>query len=162
MNFSACTTRIAFSLAATLISLSAAAQVSVSNPWVRATVPAQKVTGAFMDLTATQDARLVAVKSPGAGTVEVHEMSTDGGVMKMRAMPDGLELPAGRSVELKPGGYHIMLMDLKAQVKEGDRVPMTLIIEYKDGKRQILDVTAPVKALSTSAAPKGHSNHVAH
>ena len=108
MNFSACTTRIAFSLATTLISLSAAAQVSVSNPWVRATVPAQKATGAFMDLTATQDARLVAVKSPGAGTVEVHEMSTDGGVMKMRAMPDGLELPAGRSVELKPGGYHIM------------------------------------------------------
>ena len=115
-----------------------------------------------MDLTATQDARLVAVKSPGAGTVEVHEMSTDGGVMKMRAMPGGLELPAGRSVELKPGGYHIMLMDLKAQVKEGDRVPMTLIIEYKDGKRQTLDITAPVKALSAGAAPKGHSNHVMH
>jgi copper(I)-binding protein len=85
------------------------AQVTVKDPWVRATVPAQKATGAFMQITSAQDARLVEARSPVAGVVEVHEMVMEKEVMKMRAIK-GLDLPAGKTVELKPGGYHVMLM----------------------------------------------------
>ena len=101
------------------------AAIDVKNPWVRATVAQQKATGAFMQLTAKADTRLVAAQSPVAGVVEIHEMAMDHNVMKMRALPAGLALPAGQTVELKPGGYHVMLLDLKGQVKEGDTVPLT-------------------------------------
>jgi copper(I)-binding protein len=142
------------------VSLSAQAQVTVKDAWVRATVPQQKATGAFMQLQSVQDAKLLSAQSPVAGVVEVHEMSMDGGVMKMRAVPS-LALPAGKSVELKPGGYHVMLMDLKAQVKDGDTVPVTLVVEGKDGKRQTIEVKASAR---TAAAPAmkqgdGHSAH---
>lgn len=126
------------------------AQVIVKDPWVRATVSAQKATGAFMQITSAQDARLVEASSPLAGVVEVHEMSMEKDVMKMRAVK-ALDLPAGRSVELKPGGYHIMLMDLKEQMKEGAIVPLTLVIEGKDRKRSTIEVKAPVKPLATAA-----------
>ena len=101
------------------------AQVAVSDPWVRGTVAGQKATGAFMQLTAAQDARLVSASSPIAGIVEVHEMAMEKDVMKMRKLANGLALPAGKAVELKPGGFHVMLMDLKQQIKAGDAVPMT-------------------------------------
>jgi copper(I)-binding protein len=116
----------ATAVAAASLSLSAYAQVTVKDPWVRATVSQQKATGAFMQLTAAQDSRLIEAKSPVAGVVEVHEMSMEKDVMKMRAVPS-LDLPAGKMVELKPGGYHVMLMDLKQQMKEGDTVPLTLV-----------------------------------
>ncbi|HPE04554.1 MAG TPA: copper chaperone PCu(A)C, partial [Thauera sp.] len=83
------------------------AEVTVAEPWVRATVPAQKATGAFMHLKSDADARLVSAASPVAGVVEIHEMFMDKDVMKMSPIP-GLDLPAGRDVELKPGGYHVM------------------------------------------------------
>ena len=124
------------------------AQVSVRDPWVRATVPQQKATGAFMQITSPQDARLVEVRSPVAGTVEIHEMAMEKDVMKMRAVR-GLALPAGKAVELKPGGYHVMLLELKGQVKEGGSVPITLVVEGKDGKREAIEVNAPVKPLAT-------------
>ena len=124
------------------------AQVTVKDPWVRATVSAQKATGAFMQITSVQDARLVEAKSPVAGVVEVHEMVMEKDVMKMRAIK-GLDLPAGKTVELKPGGYHVMLMDLKEQMKEGATVPVTLVIEGKDKKRSTIEVKAPVKPLTT-------------
>jgi len=76
-------------------------------------------------------------------------------VMKMRAIP-GLDLPAGKAVELKPGGYHVMLMDLKVQVKEGDEVPLSLVIEGRDGKRQTLELKVPARALATPAMGQGH------
>ena len=126
------------------------AQVTVKDPWVRATVSAQKATGAFMQITSAQDARLIEAKSPVAGVVEVHEMTMEKDVMKMRAVK-GLDLPAGKSVELKPGGYHVMLMDLKQQMKEGDTVPLTLVVEGKDKKRSTIEVKAPVKPLATAA-----------
>lgn len=135
---------------ATLIALSAlhaAAEVTVAEPWVRATVPAQKATGAFMQLKSDADARLVSAASPVAGVVEIHEMVMDKDVMKMNAI-DGLALPAGQAVELKPGGYHVMLMDLKGQVKEGDQVPLTLTVENKDGSRQTIELTAPARPLN--------------
>ncbi len=131
------------------VSLAAQAQVTVKDAWVRATVPQQKATGAFMQLQSAQDAKLLSAQSPVAGVVEVHEMAMDGGVMKMRAVPS-LALPAGKAVELKPGGYHVMLMDLKGQVKDGDTVPVTLVVEGKDGKRQSDELKVPAR---TAAAP---------
>ncbi len=137
--------------AALTLSSSAFAQVTVKDPWVRGTVAEQKATGAFMLLTATADARLVSAASPVAGVVEIHEMRMEDNVMRMRAIT-GLALPAGKAVELKPGGYHVMLMDLKRPLKDGETVPLTLTVESKDGKRTTLEVQAPVTAL---AAPAG-------
>lgn len=145
--------RITLTLAALALAAAAQAQVNVQDAWVRATVAHQKATGAFMQLTASSDARLVEVRSPVAGTVEIHEMALVKDVMQMRAV-SGLELPAGKTVELKPGGYHVMLMDLKRQVKEGDMVPLTLVVQARDGKRQMLELKATARALNT-AAPSG-------
>ena len=139
--------------------LPAHAQVTVKDPWVRATVPQQKATGAFMQITSAQDARLVEAKSPIAGVVEVHEMTMDKDVMKMRAVKGGLDLPAGKSVELKPGGYHVMLMDLKQQMKEGDTVPVTLVVEGKDKKRSTIEVKAPVRPLAATSKPEAEHKH---
>ena len=134
----------------------AQAQVSIDDAWVRATVPQQKATGAFMRLTANRDTRLVSASSPTSPVVEVHEMALQDNVMRMRQVP-GVDLPAGKTVELKPGGYHVMLMDLKQQLKPGDTVPLTLVVEGKDGKKDTLEIKAPVKALN---APAGaHTGH---
>ena len=122
------------------------AQVAVKDPWVRATVPQQKVTGAFMQLTASGDTRLVAARSPVAQVVEIHEMTLSGNVMKMGAV-SGIDLPSGKSVELKPGGYHVMLIDLKRQIREGDLVPITLVFEGKDKKRETVEVKARARSL---------------
>lgn len=135
---------------------SAYAQVTVKDAWVRATVPQQKATGAFMQLTAAKEARLVSASSPVAGVVEVHEMAMVDNVMKMRALPNGLELPAGKTVDLKPGGYHVMLMDLKAEVKEGGVVPVTLVVQGKDGKKDSIEVKATVRAVNATAAAGDH------
>lgn len=138
----------------------AQATVTVKDAWVRATVPQQKATGAFMQLQAARDSKLVSVSSPLTPAVEVHEMAMQGDVMRMRQV-QSVDLPAGKTVELKPGGYHIMMMNLKAQVKEGDSVPLTLVVEGKDGKRETVEVKAPVKALNTTAKP-AHAGHAGH
>ena len=135
---------------ASLMAGVAHAQVTVTEPWVRATVPQQKATGFFVQLQSATDSKLVAVSSPLTPIVEIHEMAVQDNVMKMREVP-GLDLPAGKAVELKPGGYHVMLMDLKAQVKAGDTVPLSLVFEGKDGKRQTMEVKAPVRALGTGS-----------
>lgn len=135
----------------------AQAQVTVKDAWVRATVAQQKATGAFMQLQSAQDAKLISAQSPVAGVVEVHEMRMDGGVMKMRAVPS-LALPAGQAVDLKPGGYHVMLMDLKAQVKDGDTVPVTLVVEGQDGKRQNIEIKASAR-MAAAPAMKHGSGH---
>lgn len=128
------------------------AQVSVKEAWVRATVPQQKVTGAFLQMSSGQEARLIAISSPVAASAELHKMDMEGDVMKMRAI-DALALPAGKMVELKPGSYHIMLMDLKAQVKEGDIVPLSLTVETKGKKRVNIQVQAVAKAMTQAAMP---------
>jgi len=143
-------------LSLSLLASLAHAQVTVSEAWVRATVAQQKATGAFMQLQSAQDAKLVSAQSPVAGVTEVHEMAMDNGVMKMRAIPS-LALPAGKAVELKPGGYHVMLMDLKGQIKDGDMVPVTLVVEGKDGKRQNVDLKLPARLMGGSSdAGGGH------
>ncbi|MDP3843888.1 MAG: copper chaperone PCu(A)C [Oxalobacteraceae bacterium] len=139
---------------ASLLALSATAalaQVEVKDPWVRATVQQQKTTGAFMQLSARQDARLVEVRSPAAGVVEIHQMSMANNIMRMRAVP-GLDLPAGKPVDLKPGGYHIMLVNLKQQIKAGDLVPLTLVVEGKDKQRQTIALQVPARPLNGAAA----------
>lgn len=146
-------------VSAALLGANAHAQVTVDDAWVRATVPQQKATGAFMRLSAAKDTRLVSASSPVTPLVEVHEMAMQDSVMRMRQIP-ALEVPAGKTVELRPGGYHVMLLDLKQQVKEGDTVPLTLVFEAKDGKRETVEVKAQVRALNASAQPAaGHGEH---
>ncbi len=137
-------------LAATFAA-AAGAQVTVTDAWVRGTVPGQMATGAFMQLKSPTDTTLVGAASPVAKVVEVHEMKMDNGVMKMSAVPK-LPLPAGKTVELKPGSYHVMLMDLGRPLKEGESVPVTLTFEDKAGKKQSVDVKATVRSL-TAAKP---------
>ena len=133
---------------------SAAAQVIVREPWIRATVPAAQATGAFMELVSTQDTRLVDVNTPAAGIVEIHQMSMKGDRMMMSAV-DSIELKAGKPVALASGGYHIMMMDLKRQMKAGETVPMTLVFEKKDKTHETVEVQVPVKPL-TYSPPKHH------
>lgn len=130
------------------------AQTSVTDAWVRGTVAQQKATGAFMQITSAKGGKLMAVSTPTAAVAEIHEMTMDGSTMKMRALP-WLALPAGKAVALKPGGHHLMLMDLKAPLKAGDQVVLTLVIEGQDGRRETLEVKAPVKALGSSG---GHQH----
>ena len=145
-------------LAAALIPPFAAAQVSVKDAWVRATVPQQQGTGAFMRITAASDARLVEVQSPAAKTAEVHEMAIVDKVMRMRPVK-ALDLPAGKTVELKPNGYHIMLTGLKEQMKDGDRIAITLIVEDKQKKRQTVEIQAPVRPLNYMPDAGKHKHH---
>lgn len=141
-------------LAGSLLSVSALAQVSVSEPWIRATVPAQKVTGAFMKLQSAAPARLVGVQAEVAGRAELHEMAMDGQTMRMRRV-ESVELPAGKPVNLASGGYHVMLFELKRQMKEGESVELTLLVQDAAGKRQDVKVKVPVKPLTHSA----HTGH---
>ena len=149
------TTAAAFSL----LCAPAIAQTTVKDPWVRGTVPQQKATGAFFQITHPAGGRLLSATSPAAGVVEIHEMAMDGTTMKMRALPKGLELPAGKAVELKPGGYHVMLMDLKAPLKAGEAIDLSLVVEGKDGKKETIAVKAPVKALGADAGGHGAHKH---
>ena len=134
--------------AAGLVVLSPAvlAQTVAKDGFVRSTVPQQKSTGVFLTLTSAKGARLVGGSSPVAGMVEVHQMKMIGTTMTMGAIPF-LELPAGQPVELKPGSYHLMLTDLKKQIKPGDTVTVTLMLQGADGKREPLELKLPAKAL---------------
>lgn len=128
--------------------------VKVSDAWIRATVKGQTGTGGFMNLTASQALTLTGFSTAAAADSELHEMAMDGGVMRMRAVPS-LPLPAGQTVSLRPGmgGHHLMLMDLKQQLKEGDEVTVTLLLRAADGKVLKQDVKVPVKDGSMTMAP---------
>lgn len=150
---------------ASLITLTATAwaqtTVKVEDAWVRGTVAAQKASGAFMRLTPSANARLVAAQSPVAGVVEIHEMAMENDVMKMRQVP-GVELVAGRTLELKPGGYHVMLMDLKQPLKAGESVAITLVFEDAAKKRFTQEIKAPVTALGGGNAPMPMQHGMEH
>ena len=137
---------------AALVALGAQAQTTVAEPWIRGTVPQQKATGMFAHITSAKGGKLVSASSPVAGVVEIHEMAMDGNVMKMRAVANGLDLPAGKAVALQPGGYHVMLMDLKQQLKAGDTVAVTLVIEGAGKVRETVEVQAAVKAINSAPA----------
>mgnify|MGYP006281348537 FL=1 len=142
-------------LAAFLGSAAFAQNITVADAWVRATVQGQKATGAFMKLTAKDNLKLVSAVSPVAGVVEIHEMKMDKDVMKMAALPNGLDLPAGKTVELKPGGFHVMLMDLKAPLAADSSVPVTLTFLDAKGQKTTQELKLPVKAM---AAPSQHKH----
>lgn len=146
--------RFIVAAAMAVLSTAAVAQTTVKDPWIRGTVAQQKATALFAQITSVQGGKLVSAASPLAGVVEVHEMAMEGTVMKMRAVANGLELPAGKAVELKPGGYHVMLMDLKQAMTPGDTVPVTLVVEGKDGKKETLELKVPVRPLG-GAMPAG-------
>lgn len=131
-----------------------AANVSVTDAWARTTVPGQKVSGAYMQIQADADARLLGASSPAVPRVEVHEMKMDGDVMRMRELK-ALDLPKGKTVSLEPGGYHIMLMNLKKPIAAGDVIPLTLVVE-SGGKQQTIEVKAEARAMGGGGMQHHH------
>jgi hypothetical protein len=135
------------------------AQVEVSDAWVRATGQGQKATGVFMNLTAKKATRLVGVKADLTSSAEVHEMKMDKDVMTMQAVK-ALDLPAGQTVALKPGSYHVMLMDLKAPVAEDSHVVLTLLFEDAAGVKTQKEVHALAKKMAMGGKDKPqHGEH---
>ena len=148
-------------LAAALVLTACAAHaqnVDVKDAWIRTTVQGQKGTGGFMKLTAKDGVKLVGAITPIAGVAEVHEMKMEGDVMRMRAVP-ALELPAGQTVELKPGGYHLMLQDLKAALPKDTTVPLTLVFKDAKGVESRLDLKVPVGLSAPSGAGAAPHKH---
>lgn len=145
--------------------------VVASAAWVRSTVAGQGTTAAYVELTvqAHEAARLVGASTPLAGATELHQMVMDGGVMKMRPLPF-LELPAGKTVVLRPGSYHLMLLELKRVLRAGEKVPLTLRIEGRDKQLVTLDVQAEVRGAGMASAlspasgedATGHARHLHH
>ena len=129
---------IALSIAMTA-NIAWAQSVSVADGWVRATVPGQKATGAFMKITAKDSAKLVSAASPSAGVVEIHEMKMEKDIMKMASIPS-LSLPSGKTVELKPGGFHVMLMDLKSPIANNSKIPLVLHFQDAKGVKSQMDI----------------------
>ena len=130
--------------------------ITIGHPYARATAAGQPTGGAFMKfVNAGGNDKLLSVSAEVSKSVELHEMKMEGDVMKMAAVA-GLELPAGKAVELKPGGFHVMLMDLKQTMKAGDTVPLTLVVEGLDGKRETLKIKVPVRALAAQPMEPKH------
>lgn len=136
----------------------APAPVKVEAAWVRGTVAGQRGTGGFMKLTAREPLQLVGAISPVAGVAEVHEMKMEGDVMKMRAIP-ALDLPAGKTVELKPGGLHLMLMDLRLPLPKDNTVPLTLVFRNARGGESRLELAVPVRAHAPGATAPHMAGH---
>ncbi len=149
--------RFVASLFALTLAAGAAAEVRVDEPWARATVAGQQASGAFMTLTSTTDARLVSVQSPAAGVAEIHEMALENNVMRMRPV-GSLALPAGKPVELRPGGYHLMLLDLKKPLEAGQSVGLMLTVEDSQGKRERIDVQAQIRPLGAAGGSRMHGH----
>jgi copper(I)-binding protein len=142
-------------LCAVAASAAFAQSVKVENAWARATVPGQKTGSVYFELTSASDAALVAVGSPAAARAELHSMTMDGGVMRMRALPR-VELPAGKKVTLAPGGVHVMLVDLKQPLKAGGQVPVTLSVQSSGTALTTLRLEVPVRTADSAAEPHKH------
>ena len=138
--------------------LAQAQNVTVRDAWARATVPGQQATGVFMSISAKDGGTLMSASSP-LGVAQVHEMKMDGGVMKMRAVAAGVALPAGKTVELKPGGYHVMLMDLKAPLVIDSFVPLTLVVKNAKGGESTIEMKVKVANVAPVGKPGDHSHH---
>ncbi|MCW8277402.1 copper chaperone PCu(A)C [Pseudomonas sp. PCH199] len=140
--------QIALGLSLIGLAWQVSAQTQVNDAWVRATVAGQPSTGAFMTLQADTDSKLLSVQSPVAKTVQIHQMSMKDDVMRMGQV-ESVALPAGKAVSFDPHGYHIMLMDLTAQVAEGSKVPLTLTVENAKGEKETIQVEAQARSLGT-------------
>jgi copper(I)-binding protein len=121
-----------------------ASDLRVQNVWARATAPGQAVAGVYMDLRADRPLSLVGGTSPAAERLELHTMAMQEGVMVMRRVPE-INVPAGQTVSLKPGGLHVMLIGLKAPLKEGQSVPLTLQVRDAAGQVKEMQVEAQVR-----------------
>jgi len=139
--------QIAIGLSLFGLSLQASAQTQVEDAWVRATVPGQQATGAFMTITASSDSKLLSAQSSIAKTVQVHQSTIANDVMRMQPV-EFVALPAGKAVTLDPHNYHIMLIDLVKQVKDGDKVLLDLTIENDEGEKESIKVEATARALN--------------
>lgn len=136
------------------------APVTVIAPWARATVQGQRTSGAFMTLESREPLTLVGASSPVAGRAEVHEMKMEGDVMRMREL-DAVPLAAGKPLQLKPGGYHLMLMDLKAPLAPNTSIPLTLTFRTAAGEQRQLALQVPVSATPPKEAGV-HGSHRKH
>lgn len=153
---------LAFSCAGAALAQSAASPlVQVDDAWARQSVAGQRASGAFMRLTAREPLSIVGGSSPVAAAVEVHEMKLEGDVMRMRALP-ALLLPAGKAVEFKPGGYHLMLLDLKQPLQRDTQVPVTLVLRDAQGVERTLQLQLPVRAAAAPAGTAHRANHSSH
>lgn len=132
----------------------AAAEISVTDAWVRASMPGQKVSGAYMKIQSDADARLLGASSSVIPRVEVHEMKMDGNVMRMREVK-AIDLPKGKTVLLEPGGFHLMLMNLPKPIAAGDVIPLVLTVE-SDGRQQTVEVQAEARAMGGGAMQHQH------
>jgi len=144
------------------------APLKVEGAWIRASVAGQSGTGGFMRLTASEPLTLVGVQTPAAGVAELHEMKMEGDVMRMRPVPE-IPLAAGKPFELRPGGHHLMLMALKAPLKDGSQVPVTLVLRDAKGteRRVPLQVSVALRApgaaaASSASAPTGGQHEHGH
>lgn len=132
----------------------AAAQLVVHEAWVRSTVPGQKVAGAFMRLESPSAVALVGGNSPASRAVEIHETVMDGTIARMRPVAR-IEVGPGKPAVLRPGGLHVMLMDIAKPLAKGDRVPLRL--EYEaGGQRRTLEVSAEVRDVMATGGHRGH------
>jgi periplasmic copper chaperone A len=135
------------------------ADLKVSNAWVKPTVPGQPVAGAYMALASDKDMDVIEVLTPVAGKAEIHSMSMDGNIMRMKKL-DRLQLKPGKVVELKPGGFHIMLMELNHQIKAGEVVPIRLVTQDKSGKKATISINAIAAEPKTSESSSDmHMHH---
>ncbi|WP_166220689.1 copper chaperone PCu(A)C [Pseudomonas atagonensis] len=150
--------RAALTLSLLGLAFQASAQTQVDDAWVRATVPSQSASGAFMTITADSDSKLLSVASPVSKDVQIHEMSMKDDVMKMGPV-QSVDLPAGKAVKFDPNGYHVMLMGLTAQLKEGEIVPLTLTVANAKGEKETIEVKAPVRSLTNM---EGHDHSKMH
>ncbi|MDR9863228.1 MULTISPECIES: copper chaperone PCu(A)C [Pseudomonas] len=150
--------RAVFALSLLGLASQVSAQTKVDDAWVRATVPTQSASGAFMTLTADTDSKLLSVATPVAKDVQIHEMSMKNDVMTMGPVKF-VELPAGKAVKLDPNGYHVMLMGLNGQLKEGESVPLTLTVENAKGEKETVEVKAAVRSLTNM---EGHDHSKMH
>lgn len=134
--------------------------LAIDHPWTRATPGGAKVGGGYMTITnmGSEPDRLIAGAAEFAGLIEIHEMAMKDGVMRMRRLPTGLEIQPGETVELKPGGYHVMFMQLKAPLVEGDPVMATLTFE-KAGSIDLEFAVEPVGARGSDGGKMDHSGH---
>jgi periplasmic copper chaperone A len=128
----------------------------IGHPWTRATAPAAKVGAGFLSIenTGSQPDRLLSATFTQSTTVEVHEMAVEAGVMRMRELPKGIEIAPGQKVELKPGGFHLMFMNLKAGLKEGENLKGVLVFE-RAGR---VEVDFKVESMGTRGG-SGHDHH---
>lgn len=133
-----------------------AGEVVVSEAWARASAPGQDSAAVYLRVTSQQDARLIAVTSAAADSAEMHSMSHDKGVMKMREL-NALSLPAGQEVVLGSGGDHLMLLGLKKPLKVGSKVPLTFTVQFTDRRKEKIEVKAEVRSLA--AGQDMHEHH---